>query len=117
MSVIRYAQVLLNLAEALAQKNGLDSRALDLLNAVRKRSDSSTTLIASTKDELLNLIWQERNIEFLGEGVQNIDLVRTLRPIPAKIPTGGTPIPSVNMGESNYIWPLPNSETLYNNDL
>lgn len=117
VSVIRYAQVLLNLAEALAQKNGVDSRALDLLNAVRKRSDSSTTLIASTKDELLNLIWQERNIEFLGEGVQNIDLVRTLRPIPAKIPTGGTPIPSVNMGESNYIWPLPNSETLYNNDL
>lgn len=117
VSVIRYAQVMLNLSEALAQKNGVDSRALELLNAVRKRSDASTTLTASTKEELVSLIWQERNIEFLGEGVQNIDLVRTLRPIPAKVPTGGTPIPSVNIGESNYIWPFPNSETLYNKDL
>src|SRR5690606_18436539 len=35
--VIRYAQVMLNLAEALAQQNGTDARAIQLLNAVRNR--------------------------------------------------------------------------------
>lgn len=115
--VIRYAQVLLNLAEALAQKNGVDDRALALLNAVRQRSDETTTLTASSKEQLIELILHERNIEFLGEGIRNLDLVQRLRPIPAKAPVGATPIPSVQPGTPNYIWPIPTSESLYNPDL
>lgn len=115
--VIRYAQVLLNLAEALAQKNGVDNRALALLNAVRQRSDETTTLTASTKEQLIELILHERNIEFLGEGIRNLDLVQRLQPIPAKAPVGATPIPSVQPGTPNYIWPIPTSESLYNADL
>lgn len=115
--VIRYAQVLLNLAEALAHKNGVDSRALALLNAVRQRSDATTTLTASSKEELINLIVHERNIEFLGEGIRNLDLVQRMRAIPAKAPVGATPIPSVQPGTPNYIWPIPTSESLYNLDL
>lgn len=115
--VIRYSQVMLNLSEALANLNGVDSRAIQLLNAVRQRSDANTILNPSSKEELLNLILQERNIEFLGEGMRNIDLTRQLKPIPAKMPSGGSPVPEVKPTDPNYIWPLPTSETLYNHGL
>lgn len=115
--VIRYAQVMLNLAEALANENGVDARSVLLLNAVRQRSDATTTFNPTTKDQLLSLILQERNIEFFGEGMRNIDLVRQLKPIPAKIPSGGSPVPEVKPTDPNYIWPLPTSETLYNHGL
>lgn len=115
--VIRYAHVMLNLAEALAELKGFDNRAVALLNAVRHRSDQTTTFAPTTQEELLDLIFRERNIEFFGEGVRNIDLVRKMKPIPAKAPTGGSPVPEVKPTDPNYIWPLPTSETLYNQEL
>ncbi len=115
--VIRYAEVLLSLAEALANENGLDARALALLNAVRQRSDNSTILTATSKQDLINQIVRERNIEFLGEGIRNNDLMRLKLPVPAKTPQGGSPISQVNPDNPNYLWPIPNSETLYNKDI
>lgn len=115
--VIRYAEVLLNLAEALANVNGVDARALALLNAVRQRSDATTTFTASSKADLLDKVINERRIEFLGEGLRNGDLMRLGLPIPAKTPTGSTPVPASNPGDNNYIWPIPNSETLYNKSI
>lgn len=112
--VIRYAEVLLNLAEALANVNGVDARALALLNAVRQRSDATTLFTASSKADLIDKIVNERRIEFLGEGLRNADLMRLGLPVPAKTPTGSTPVPASNPGDNNYIWPIPNSETLYN---
>lgn len=115
--VIRYSQVLLNLAEALANANGLDPRALSLLNAVRQRSDNSTILIAADKQALIQKIVHERHIEFLGEGVRNADLMRLALPVPAKTPLGSSPVPKINPGDPNYLWPIPNDETLYNKSL
>ena len=115
--VIRYAEVLLSLAEALANENGVDARALALLNAVRQRSDNTTTLTASSKQALIDLIVNERHIEFLGEGIRNSDLMRLKLPVPAKTPSGGSPIPQINPDNPNYLWPIPNSETLYNKGL
>ena len=112
--VVRYAEVLLNLAEALANLNGLDTRATALLNAVRGRSDATTIFKPIDKTDLLNLIINERRIEFLGEGVRNGDLMRLGLPIPAKTPTGATPVPASNPSDGNYIWPIPNNEILYN---
>lgn len=112
--VIRYAEVLLNLAEALANLNGLDTRATALLNAVRGRSDATTNFKPVDKTDLLNLIINERRIEFLGEGVRNPDIMRLGLPIPAKTPTGATPVPASNPSDGNYIWPIPNNEILYN---
>jgi len=112
--VLRYAEVLLNLAEALANVNGVDERALALVNAVRQRSDKTTTITASSKQELIDKIVQERHIEFLGEGIRNADLMRLQLPVPAKTPAGGSPIPEVAPSNPNYLWPIPNSETLYN---
>lgn len=115
--VMRYSQVLLNLAEALAATNGLDARAIALLNAVRKRSDPSTLFIPANQTELLKRIVNERHIEFLGEGVRNADLMRLGLPVPAKTPSGASPVPQVNPGDPNYIWPIPNDESLYNKNI
>ena len=112
--VIRYSEVLLNLAEALANVNGLNTRSVAILNAIRGRSDATTVFAPTDKADLLSKIINERRIEFLGEGLRNLDLMRLGLPIPAKTPTGSTPVPASNPGDVNYIWPIPNNELLYN---
>lgn len=113
--VIRYAEVLLNYAEAAARTNDL-SKALDLLNAVRRRSDPSYSFPASataTKDSLVSTILTERRIEFLGEGFRSNDLLRNLLTIPAKGSSSLT-APAVPSTDPAYIFPLPNSEIVTN---
>ena len=108
--VIRYAEVLLNLAEALARSNvAVDARALALVNAVRKRSDPSTTIVAATQQQLIDAILLERRIEFLGEGLRNNDLMRLLQTIPAK-----GPVPAKAPSETGYIWPISSDELSLN---
>ena len=108
--VIRYAEVMLNLAEALARTNpGVNARALALLNAVRQRSDPSTTLAPATQQALIDAILLERRIEFLGEGLRNNDLMRLLQTIPAK---GSAPQKAP--GDQGYIWPISSDELSFN---
>ena len=106
---IRYAEVLLSLAEALARQNGLDAKAIAILNAVRKRSDDGVvkpvTFAPATQQELIDLILYERRIELLGEGFRSRDLLRLGMNIPAK----GT-APSITPASPQYIWPIPQSE-------
>jgi hypothetical protein len=79
--VLRYAEALLNYAEAEARVNGVTQKAVDLLNAVRNRAvtDESkhfgTSSFASA-DALITAILQERRIEFLAEGRRWPDIHR-----------------------------------------
>ena len=108
--IIRYSEVLLNLAEALARTNAaVNVRALALLNAVRQRSDATTILAPLTQTDLINAILLERRIEFLGEGLRNFDQMRLLQTIPAK---GG--IAAKAASESGYIWPISADELSLN---
>lgn len=111
--VIRYSEVLLNLAEAKVRTaSTVDAQAVALLNAVRNRSDAATTYTTASfasADALINAILLERNIEFLGEGLRNNDLVRLLQPIPAK---GSVAAKSAN--ENGYIWPISAQELALN---
>ena len=111
--VIRYAEVMLNLSEALARNAAgttVDARALEILNAIRKRSDATIPDFApATKDELVNLILTERRIELLGEGFRTSDIIRTGSPFPAKGVVGAV-APSANQ----YIWPISIAELLVN---
>jgi len=111
--VIRWAEVLLNLAEARVRTtNAVDAQAVALLNAIRNRSDATTTFtVASfaTSADLLNAILIERQIEFLGEGLRNNDLMRLLQTIPAK-GSAGAKGPS----EEGYIWPASATEKSLN---
>lgn len=109
--VIRYAEVLLNYAEAAAQNDNL-ATATALLQAVRNRSNPSfvfNNTDIDTKAALLNTIATERRIELLGEGFRLQDLQRTLQTLPAKVGAIGT-APLVLNTASNYIWPIPSGE-------
>ena len=109
--VIRYSEVLLNLAEALARTNAAtaDPRGLALVNAVRMRSDASVTIVAATQAQLIAAIMLERRIEFLGEGLRNNDLMRLLQTIPAK----GS-VPAKAPTDQGYIWPISATEMALN---
>ncbi len=108
--VIRYAEVLLNVAEAEARSaNAVTTRAVALLNAVYKRSnptspDYTTTSFANV-DAFVNRLLNERSMEFLGEGIRNGDIMRHVINIPAK--TGVSEFPPTSVF---YIWPIPNNE-------
>lgn len=111
--VIRYAEVMLNVAEAEArQGTGVNARALALLNAVRQRSDAATTLAPADKDALIAAILLERRIELLGEGLRTADVTRTGASFAAKGSVGAYG-PSSNL----YIWPISNAEILTNKDM
>jgi hypothetical protein len=109
--VIRYAEVLLNYAEAAANAADL-ATATALLTAVRNRSNPSYVFSngeVGTKDALLTTIWKERDIELLGEGFRLMDLQRRLQTLPSKKGSIGT-APLVLVSSSNYIWPIPSGE-------
>jgi hypothetical protein len=141
--IIRYAEVLLTLAEAEARNaSAVSQRALDLLNAVRNRSlaDPATqayTLASfATKNALIVAILNERRIEFLGEGKRWGDVHRLA--VDPDFNTGGIPakmtfadasfasyncatnpaltksIPAVAYTDFRFIWPIPLEETQQN---
>lgn len=109
--VMRYAEVLLNYAEALARtSSSVNTTAVNLLKAVRARSDGSYIFpVFATPADLISAILTERRIEFLGEGLRNGDLMRLLQTIPAK---GSAP--SKAPSESQYIWPISSDELSLN---
>ena len=76
---LRYADVLLMFAEAENELDGPTQAALDAVNQVRARAYQSTAHAATmpaSKDEMLNLILDERAKEFAGENMRWKDLVR-----------------------------------------
>lgn len=109
--VIRYAEVLLNYAEAAANTDDL-IQATALLKAVRNRSDPTYVFPEAdiaTKEAIIAAIQKERDIEFLGEGFRLMDLQRKVQTLPSKKGSIGT-APLVLPTSSNYIWPIPSGE-------
>lgn len=109
--VIRFAETILNYAEA-AARTGDSQKAIELLKMIRNRSDASYVFPQSaidTPDELIKTILTERRIELLGEGFRSFDLLRLGMTIPGK----GS-VNAVSPTQAEYIWPIPNSEMLAN---
>lgn len=107
---IRYAEVLLMLAEAEARTSAVVSaRGVDLLNAVRNRAvttpaDQFTIASFLTKNSLISAILFERRVEFLAEGKRWGDIHRLAKdPDFAPIPGGGIPS-KVGTGATNAAW-------------
>jgi hypothetical protein len=92
---IRYAEVLLTLAEAEARTSvTVSTRAVTLLNAVRDRSLASlaqtyTPASFANKNALIQAILDERRIEFLAEGKRWGDIHRLA--VDPDFSTGGIP--------------------------
>jgi hypothetical protein len=116
--VIRYAEVLLNRSEALVRAGGnVTQEAVDLLNAVRTRSFAAgayTTGSFANAAAFYDAVFMERNMEFLGEGFRNMDLMRLGQTIPGKDggPMGN--VPAIAPTSNAYIWPIPTTELIFN---
>ncbi|MBC5836391.1 RagB/SusD family nutrient uptake outer membrane protein [Flavobacterium muglaense] len=137
--VIRYAEVLLNMAEANARLITPDlGTALTLLNRVRNRSlatpatQAYTAATLPTQTDMVKAILVERRIEFIMEGRRWSDIHRlqgdNIAPIdgiPAKIANGapaaslftlGTPytgtfgVPAIPGSDYKFLWPIPQLE-------
>jgi len=134
---IRYAEVLLTLAEA-NSRLGNTTTALNLLNAVRNRavsaSEQYTAASFPTSVALTGAILKERSIELFAEGKRWGDLHRlALDPNFAPIPGGGIPsklgtglataamfsctgatftrsVPAIPYTDNRFLWPVPLSE-------
>ena len=115
--IIRYAEVLLNYAEAQAHlATGVDADAIAKLNEVRDRAKAVTTLsytIASfaSKQALIDAILGERRIELAFEGHRFWDLMRTKAAVTNKYDSdGSTILPSQPFGAKKNIFPIPQIE-------
>ena len=104
--MIRYAEVLLNVAEAEAATGGNPARARALLDAVRSRSDATYNFGVLAGTALTETILKERRIELLGEGHRYNDLARLNRALPA-IGAAGQTIP---VADPRYTFSIPVNE-------
>lgn len=140
--VIRYAEVLLNVAEALARTTPGSPRALELLSAVRNRSvqDAANQYTAASfanGDELVRAIINERRPEFVAEGMRWLDIHRlstdskfrqsagipskadntivNFAPLYTNNPTTTFPrLPEIAYSDRRFVWPLPQEEIINN---
>ena len=137
--IARYAEVLLNQAEAIARQGNNDAEALALLNAVRNRAVTTVAeqyaIGSLAGPALIQAILNERRIEFVAEGFRWDDIHRlsgekTYSPrsgggVPAKfstaqitstayncntLPAAPSQI-SVNYTAALFLWPIPSLET------
>ncbi|HZL12437.1 MAG TPA: RagB/SusD family nutrient uptake outer membrane protein [Prolixibacteraceae bacterium] len=75
--VIRYAEVLLNYAEAKIESGTIDQSVLDAINKVRQRPSVNMPPITTTdQNELRNAVRRERKYELSGEGFRLFDIRR-----------------------------------------
>lgn len=112
--IIRYAEVLLNVAEAEALVTGgnlVRSRAI--LQAVRTRSDATYVFgVFATPADQVNAILKERRIELLAEGFRYNDLARKATSLPS---FGiGTAIP---VSDDRYTFAIPLAEINTNSEV
>lgn len=117
MYFMRYAEVLLNYAEAVGRSGGNDATAWDALNRVRTRAGATTTL-TDADGTLTDLAFAERKWEFAGEYQRMHDLVRTETLTEAfanrspveTIDVVNNITPITSGGEEFYFLPIPQAE-------
>jgi hypothetical protein len=90
--MIRYAEVLLNRAEALNELGGPTQESVDLLNQIRKRAGIQEYLVSSfpSKDAMRDSLLNERGWEFVAEGMRRMDLIRQGKLISKAIARGAS---------------------------
>ncbi|MCW3107881.1 MAG: SusD family protein, partial [Segetibacter sp.] len=74
--VIRYADVLLMLAEAYIQQGNTGSAPLALINQVRARSGAVAYTTLGDQASAFNILQKERRLELSGEQSRYFDLIR-----------------------------------------
>lgn len=122
--VVRYAEVLLSLAEALVQSGNYDETEVrDLVNQVRQRPSVNMPRVEAVEGiglssaQLLEVIKHERRVELAFEGLHLFDIYRwhELDKAVANIEHERTSLglsyePRTYNGERDYVWPIPLNE-------
>ncbi|MGQ7946567.1 RagB/SusD family nutrient uptake outer membrane protein [Flavobacterium sp. WC2509] len=112
--IIRYADILLSLSEAINEQSGVTPEAIEYVNQIRRRAfgkaittpDATVDLVGLTTDQLRAAIREERKKEFVQEGQRWFDLVRwgVLVSEVKKVTAKNT------VSERNNLYPIPQSE-------
>ncbi len=103
--VIRYADVILILAEALAEQSDL-ANAVGYLNQIRARAAAAEYVFGTdlvTQQDVIDAIYLERRLELAFEGDRWHDLVRTGRAMAVLGPGG-------RFEAHEVLWPIPVGE-------
>lgn len=123
--IFRYAEVLLNYAEAQNEAVGPDATVYDAVNLIRKRAGITNLPIGLTKEQMRDRIRNERRIELAFEEHRFFDVRRwkigdqvLAKPVTGmKIVSNGTSltyqrftIENRVFNEKNYRYPVPQSE-------
>ncbi len=122
--VMRYAEVLLTIAEAENELNGATPVAYQAFNQVRKRpSVSMPDLMPGLgKAEFREALRLERRIEFAGEGLYYADMLRW-RTAETQLGKNGLDhegeVVEIRIFDParDYLWPIPDQEILLNTNL
>lgn len=111
--IFRYAETKLNLAECYYKANRIGD-AQNALNEVRSRSiapaDDEIDVTTMTGAELLTAIENEKRLEFIGEGMRGIEILRK----GGTYNKGNLVVPPTDNG---YVWPMPEAERVLNQDI
>lgn len=115
--VIRYADVLLMLAESYIQQGKTTAEPLTLINQVRKRVGAfQYTSLGASQTEAMAILMRERQLEFTGEQSRYFDLIRwgiakaTINATRAAEPGDG----KSPFLDKNVLFPIPDVEKNYN---
>jgi starch-binding outer membrane protein, SusD/RagB family len=73
---LRYAEVLLNYAEAKIESNSIDASVYTAINKVRQRAGVPIITSGKTQSELRSVVRKERKVEFACEGLRYFDIIR-----------------------------------------
>jgi hypothetical protein len=106
--IIRYAEVLLILAEAENEISGPTAAAYDAINQVRTRAGIAA-LQGLSQDDFRNAVYLERRHEFVAECKKWFDLIRTGRFIQAMTDDGKI------VSDKYKLFPIPQREMDINN--
>ena len=112
--ICRWAEVILNRAEAYAHMGGKDAEALADVNVLRTRAGiPADGLFAAGKmhgyKTALDVVLDERRLELAFEGFRTHDLTRNKLDIDRRFP-GAQPWQIVPYNHDHLIYPIPNNE-------
>lgn len=122
--VMRYAEVLLTLAEAENELNGPTAVAYGAINQVRARSSVGMPAVTPslTQEAFREVLRRERRVEFAGEGLYYKDIIRwrtaEIEMNEPGLDEDGNVVENRSFNpQRDYLWPIPDVEILLNPNL
>ncbi|MBX3256434.1 MAG: RagB/SusD family nutrient uptake outer membrane protein [Chitinophagaceae bacterium] len=115
--IMRYAEVLLNHAEAVNEVSGPTNAVYDDINAIRARAKMPPLPAGLSQSQMRERIRHERRVELAFEGSRYFDIKRWR--IAEQVLNGVDDgiVTRQFISPKNYTWPLPEAETLINKNL